>query len=108
MAIKSKLVKMAARITGRKCSLCVHNWSGRCCHPDGHMFIKCWNSLHRPGFERSEAVEYVEAGKALCEGFQDGAQHKLTPEEEYQLQKIKIALEVAEDLARESGLITED
>lgn len=130
MAIKSKLVKMAARITGRKCSQCVHNWNGTCCHPDGNMFIKCWNSLRRPGFKAVTLAD-VELGRKICEAFKDGVSSveagntkykelhdhlqqalsplsALTPEEEYQLQKIKVMLEEAEDMARESGLITED
>lgn len=52
MSIKRTLTRAAEKITGRKCTRCRHNCKRRCCHPDGEMFMKCWNSFTRPGFEK--------------------------------------------------------
>lgn len=90
MIIKAYLVNLAARITGRKCSKCTHNCSGRCCHPSGHMFAKCWQSVTRPGFEKQKPMETT---------------NNLTSAEQEQLNKIKEALQEAGDTARESGLL---
>jgi hypothetical protein len=90
--------KLAHKITGRKCSRCRHNCAGRCAHPWEKMFAKCWNSLHRPGFEQIDPAEKETSPRP------DSAQ-ALTTEEEYQLQKIKAVLQTAEDDARESGLL---
>jgi hypothetical protein len=69
------------------------------------MFMKCWHSITRPGYEYSESKNYnIMAGIAVSEGLQAG----LTEEEQYQLQKIKAVLQDAEDEARESGLLAED
>lgn len=108
MAIKSFIIKTAEKITGRKCSRCAHNCGGHCAHHWEGMFARCWKTITRPGWTRkSEVVEYAKAGQACAEGFLDGYGN-LTEEEKYQLQKIREALECAEDMARESGLITED
>lgn len=99
MSIKCILTQAAEKITGRKCSSCKYNRGGRCCHPNGAMFMRCWQSITRPGFTgKYEKVEPMPAAPVA----------DLTPEEEYQLQKIKDVLQIAEDDARESGLLTED
>ena len=120
MSIKSTLVRAAEQITGRQCKRCLHNCKGRCCHPDGRMFMRCWQSITRPGFEKrpprylrtedKRREELLAAGRAAAEGIEAGLAAKpapLTPEEQHQLAKIKAMLEQAEDTARESGLLTE-
>lgn len=88
---KYYLTRMAEKITGRKCSRCLHNVKGRCCHPNGCMYLQCWPSITRPGFEERPA--------------QPAKADKLTAEEQHQLQKIKGALDDAETAAREGGLL---
>jgi len=68
MFIKYQLTRAMEKLTGRKCSRCRHNKSSRCCHPDGHMFMRCWHSITRPGFEHSVAVEYAKAGESAAVG----------------------------------------
>lgn len=94
MSIKTYLVNLAAKITGRKCCRCRHNCGGRCCHPDGHMFMKCFHGITSPGFEK-RPPRYLK----------DTTKNTLTEEEKYQLQKIKCTLDDAEEMARESGLL---
>lgn len=133
MIIKAYLVNLAARITGRKCSKCTHNCSGRCCHPSGHMFAKCWQSVTRPGFEKELAVDdLIKAVQLLANRPTDNLTIKvsaadlatldamkeenrlplpmeihecLTDGEQEQLEKIKGVLQEAGDTARESGLL---
>ena len=120
MSIKSTLTKAAEKITGRKCTRCLHNCGGRCGHPDGRMFMKCWQSITRPGFEKrpprflkigdvTDTAQLVEKAKQYlaaidqpthtCELKAVDLQHiePLTPEEQYQLEKIKVVLQEAED-----------
>lgn len=105
-AIKYFLVRLAEKITGRKCSRCRHNVKGRCCHPDGRVFMSCWSSIRRPGFEYSEAVQFARTcGAASVEGLQAGLAAPLNPEEQRLLQKIKGTLGEAETAAREAGLL---
>lgn len=115
MSIKSTLTRAAEKITGRKCTRCLHNCKGRCCHPDGAMFWKCWQSLTRPGFEK-RPPRYLKAGTDLNKEVQTPGHFvataamevkpaPLTPEQKYQLEKIKATLQQAEDTARESGLL---
>lgn len=92
MSIKSYLVTAAETITRRKCNRCRHDCRGRCCHPDGRMFMKCWQSVTRPGFEK-RPPRYLKTTPDL------------TAEEQHQLQKIKDSLDEAEEMARESGLL---
>lgn len=92
MSIKRIITKLAEKLTGRKCTSCQHNVNSRCCHPNGKMFMRCWNSCTRPGYERKRRTAKIA---------------ELTPEQEYQLQKIRETLAEAEDLARESGLLEE-
>ncbi len=92
--IKHYLVRLAEKITGRKCSKCLHNVKGRCCHLDGRMFMRCWSSIRRPGFSERGAVRTIPA----YEG-------KLTTEEQHLLQKIQGSLDNAETAAREAGLL---
>lgn len=134
MSIKAYLVNLAARITGRKCSKCTHNCSGRCCHPSGHMFAKCWQSIARPGFEDGQLMERLirKAQQALADCVTENVtisvnlddlarlgaieeinrwplpakiHEALTREEQEQLDKIKAVLQEAGDTARESGLL---
>lgn len=92
MPIKNFLARLAVKITGKKCTSCRHNYSGRCCHPDGSVFMRCWKSITRPGFEEKQLP----------------LQGEMTPAERQQFEKIKEALQEAEDFARESGLLEED
>lgn len=89
--IKPYLVKLAEKITGRKCSRCGHNWRGRCAHGVPGTFERCWQSITRPGFyprqERKHGIV------------------NLTYEERRQRQKIQDILQEAEDHDRESGLL---
>lgn len=89
--IKYALAKLAAKITGRKCSLCAHNRDGRCCHYFHRMYADCWLSITRPGFTPRYHLATL-----------------LTDQEQHQLQKIKVTLDDAAEMARESGLLTED
>lgn len=116
MFIKSYLSQLVEKITGRKCTRCRHNCAGRCCHPVGRMFMRCWHSITRPGFEMRPA-RYLKTGTDLNKVQKTGRYVSeagrenstlpapLTPEEEYQLQKIRAALEEAGATARESGLL---
>jgi hypothetical protein len=104
--IKYYLVRLAEKITGRKCSKCLYNVKGRCCHPDGRMFMRCWSSIRRPGFKYSEAVHFARTnGAAVVEGLQAGMAAPLTAEERRLLQKIQGTLDAAETNAREAGLL---
>lgn len=91
MFIKNLLRRVAEKLTGKKCSRYKYNRGGYCTHPDGSMFMRCWHSVTRPGF----TGKYEKTAHAP----------ELTPEEEYQLGKIKTALEEAGEIARESGLV---
>ena len=97
MSIKSTLTRAAEKITGRKCTRCLHNCKGRCCHPDGAMFWKCWQSITRPGFEKRPPRYLKTEDKSREE--------PLTPAQQHEMAKIKAALQQAEDTARESGLL---
>lgn len=99
MFIKDLLRKVWEKLTGRKCSRCKYNRGGRCCHPNGAMFMRCWHSVTLPGF----AGKYEKVEAAPADQVAD-----LTQEEKYQLQRIREVLQQAEDNARESGLLTED
>ena len=106
MFIKNIIAKLAHNLTGRKCNSCTHNRGGRCCHPSGSMFMKCWHSITRPGYEYSESVHYFNTVvPAINDALQVGINADLTEEERYQLQKISAAVQEAGELARESGLL---
>ena len=111
--IKRLLRKLAEKLTGRKCSRCCHNCGGRCCHPDGNMFMRCWHSITLPGFKK-RPPKYLRTESKPSQGTRAAVKsdmpelERLTPEQEYQLEQIKAALRDAEDIARESGLLTED
>lgn len=99
MFIKDLLARALEKLTGRKCSRCKYNRGGRCCHPDGAMFMRCWHSVTHPGFTgKYEKVEAAPADQVAG----------LTEEEKYNLQRIKDVLQQAGDTARESGLLEED
>lgn len=109
MFIKDIIAQLAHKLTGRQCSSCTHNRCGRCCHPSGSMFMKCWHSITRPGYKYSQSVQYFTTVlPAINDALQAGINLGMTEEENYQLQKIKAALEEAENAARESGLLEED
>lgn len=85
--LKNILSVLIGKLTGRKCGSCTHNCGGRCCHPSGSMYMKCFHSITHPGYENSKQAT------------------GLTEEEQYQLQKIKAVLQEAGETARESGLM---
>ena len=89
MSIKNQLVRLAEKITGRKCCRCAHNCGGTCAHPNGTTFTKCWQSLTRPGFEER----------------QEQKPGDLTDEEKHQMQKIVASLQEASETARNGGLL---
>lgn len=104
--LKNLLSTLIGKLTGRKCGSCTHNCGGRCCHPSGSMYMKCFHSITHPGYEYSESVHFNNtAGAAATEGLQAGMATGLTKEEQYQLQKIKAVLQEAGETARESGLM---
>ena len=90
MRIKYMLVKLVAKITGRKCVRCRHNMGGYCAHPNGEMFARCWQSITRPGYEAPLPAETP-----------------LTQEELHQLEKIVTNLQEASQTARDGGLLEE-
>lgn len=100
MLIKKLLANAMAKITGRKCSTCRYNRAGRCAHPAEGMYMKCWQSITKPGhagkYERTVFTLRVTAAEW------DGL---LSEEEQHQLQRIKASLQEAGDIARESGLL---
>jgi hypothetical protein len=120
MSIKNLLGRKLAKITGRECRRCAHNCGGKCTR-SRREYMKCWHSITRPGFkerpgkylktEDKRREELLAPGRAAAEGIKAGMEVKpapLTPEQQYQLEKIKATLQQAEDAARESGLLTED
>lgn len=90
MSIKYYLNRVAAKITGRKCSTCKHNCGGRCAHPSDRAFSRCWNSITRPDYEERPA---------------EPAPGDMTPEEKYQLAQIVTTLQEASATARDGGLL---
>lgn len=90
MSIKTTLARHMEKITGRKCCRCHYNVDGRCCHPDGNMFMRCWQSITRPGFTERHA---------------EPAPGDLTAEEKYQMEKIVETLQEASETARDGGLL---
>lgn len=92
MSIKNTLVKIAEKIAGRKCCRCHYNVAGRCCHPDGETFCRCWQSITRPGFMERQAQEPGD----------------MTAEEKYQLGKIVENLQEASATAKDGGLLEDE
>lgn len=89
MSIKRFLTRLVEKITGRKCSRCRYNMGGRCCHPDGEMFMRCWHGITRPGYTgRYERQEW-----------------DLTAEEKDQMAKIVTSLQEASKTARDGGML---
>lgn len=108
MSIKQFLRDWYAKKTGRKCSRCAHDCGGRCCHPDGNMFMRCFGSITRPGFEYSPGVEGYHAGAAAAEGIVAGLERgDLTPEEKHQVAMIVEALKEAAATAKDGGLLSD-
>ena len=103
MSIKRALIKAAEKFTGRNCGSCRYNRGGHCAHPQEAMFLKCWNSLTKPGhtgkFERTVFTLRVTEAQ-----WESGV---LSEFEKGQLQKIKANLREASTLAKESGLMEE-
>ena len=104
MSIKNTMVKIAEKITGRKCCRCAHNRGGRCCHPNGKTFMRCWQSITRPGFEHSPSVELYNTAREVVTNLAPG---DMTPEEKHQLQKIVTSLQEASETAKDAGLLGE-
>lgn len=105
MNIKYKLVKLAEKITGRKCCRCAHNRGGRCCHPNGETFCRCWQSITRPGFYDKHNWPFkCPTGDPGQEGAAPG---DLTEEEKYQMGKIVETLQEASATAKDGGLLEE-
>ena len=92
MSIKRFLARLVEKITGRKCSRCRHNVNGRCCHPDGNMYMRCWHGITRPGFEERRELQAPPTGT-------------LSEEELHQLEKIVTSLQEASETARDGGLL---
>lgn len=106
MNIKNTLVKIAEKITGRKCCRCHYNVAGRCCHPDGNTFCRCWQSITRPGFTEKRIWPFqCPKGEPGPKGMAPG---DLTEEEKYQLGKIVENLQEASATAQDAGLLGED
>lgn len=106
MSIKNTMVRIAEKITGRKCCRCTHNRGGRCCHPNGETFCRCWQSITRPGFEYSPSVEGYNNAAAAAAGLEAGlAPGDMTQEEKYQLGKIVETLQEASETAKDGGLL---
>lgn len=81
MSIKRFFVRLAEKLTGRKCSECRHNRSGRCCHPNGITFMCCWNSITRPGWEYSFGKTYSRLCASLVQLLHLHAKRGLTEDE---------------------------
>lgn len=94
MSIKQFLRNWYAKRTGRKCASCAHSCGGRCCHPDGNMFMRCFNSITRPGYEDRQAVKDTGPGD-------------LTDEERHQIAKIVETLKEASATAKDGGLLSD-
>lgn len=107
MSIKTYLAEKVQEITGRKCVRCAYNSCGKCYHPDEEIFEKCYRSISRPGFERRPPRYLKEKPKATAKAV-EVKPAPLTAEQKLQLEKIKATLQQAEEVARESGLVSED
>ena len=108
MSIKHHFVKLAEKITGRKCCRCAHNRGGHCCHPNGKTFCRCWQSITRPGFEYSPSVECNNNAAAVVEGLKAGMEPgDLTEHEKHELGKIVESLQEASATAQDAGLLVE-
>lgn len=95
MSIKEFLRNWNVKRTGRKCSRCKYGRGGTCAHPSDGMFMRCWHSITRPGFEEQQAQEEPAPGD-------------MTPEEKYELGKIVETLKEASATAQDGGLLEGD
>ena len=91
MSIKHHFVRLAEKITGRKCIRCQYNRSGTCTHPHEDAFPRCWQSLDRPDF-----LQRVE-----------NAPGDLTEQEKHELGRIVESLKEASTTAQDAGLLNE-
>lgn len=107
MSIKYNLVKLAEKITGRKCCRCHFNVAGRCCHPNGETFCRCWQSITRPGYAERVHFPSVMASAAELRKQDTQAPGDLTEEEKYQMGKIVETLQEASATAKDGGLLEE-
>lgn len=103
MSIKRFLARLVEKITGRKCCRCRHNIGGRCCHPDGRMFMRCWHGITRPGFTTKNEGREPASGWAMDDS--NMAPGDMSPEEKHQLAKIVEGLKEASETARDGGLL---
>lgn len=94
MEIKQYLRDLYAERTGRKCTRCAHSCGGKCVHPSDSMFVKCFRSITRPGFEERLAQENPAPGD-------------MTEEEKHQLGKIVETLQEASATAKDGGLLSD-
>lgn len=102
MSIKHHFVRLAEKITGRKCSRCVFNHGGKC-NLNQDAFSRCWQSLDRPDFvTKNEGREPAAAVAMDTSGLAPG---DLTPEEKHQLGKIVESLQEASTTAQDAGLL---
>lgn len=105
------IFKLIEKLTGKRCSRCKYNRAARCHHPRAGMFRKCWHNPFRPGwtgkFQRVEPERPPVPVATIANSEEPKENQPLTPEEEYQLQKIREVLQEASDTARESGLMGE-
>ena len=105
MSIKQFLRDWYAKRTGRKCASCTHSCGGRCCHPDGNMFMRCFNSITRPGFECAPSIHVEGRNNEAAAAVLHVAD--LTEEELHQLGKIVETLKEASATAKDGGLLGE-
>lgn len=103
MNIKNTLVKIAEKITGRKCCRCAHNRGGRCCHPDGNTFMRCWQSITRPGFEHARSMHI----KGSCNEEAIAEPGDMTAVDLSLLEQIVTTLQEASATAKDAGLLEE-
>lgn len=101
MFIKKVTTKVFEKITGRKCSNCKFNCGGHCSHPNEAMFMKCFNSITKPG----HAGKYERTVFTLRVTESQWESGVLSEFEKEQLQKIKANMREASALAKESGLM---
>lgn len=116
MSIKHHFVRLAEKITGRKCSRCLHNVGGTCTHPHPDAFDLCWQTMYRPGFTprktpapgemtEEELRQLRDTVASLTEACDKAINDELTDEDMYQLEKIVDSLKVASETARDAGLL---
>ena len=112
--IKKLLREQYEKLTGRKCSRCIFNRGGRC-NLNRDEYMKCFHSITLPNFQkrpprylRTETTTGTQTPEFKAPPMPEIKPAPLTVEQEQLLKKIRATLQDAEDIARESGLLTED